>query len=47
MEIYKLPKILILHLKRFNKRDDNSSILKIWNFVDFPIENLDLSDFNL
>jgi ubiquitin carboxyl-terminal hydrolase 4/11/15 len=41
-EIWKLPDILVVHLKRFS----NSRMLrdKIDDFVDFPIEGLDLGD---
>ena len=39
MEIYEAPHILIIQLKRF------SASSKIDTLVDFPIENLDLSQF--
>lgn len=38
--IWKFPKILIIHLKRFN--NDGT---KINNLIDFPINNLDLSPY--
>ena len=39
MEIYSLSEVLIIHLKRFRNNR------KIENFVDFPIENLDLTKY--
>jgi ubiquitin carboxyl-terminal hydrolase 4/11/15 len=39
MEIYKAPKVLVIHLKRF------SSHQKIDTLVDFPIYNLDLNSY--
>jgi ubiquitin carboxyl-terminal hydrolase 4/11/15 len=39
MEIYNVPNILILHLKRFNQNN------KITTLVDFPVENLDLTSY--
>ena len=46
MWIYKGPKILIFHLKRFK----SGSIVyknKIESLIDFPIDGLDLTDFLL
>jgi ubiquitin carboxyl-terminal hydrolase 4/11 len=53
MEIYKTPKILIIHLKRFKsgnvknfgKYFYESGGKKITELIDFPIENLDLSEY--
>eukprot|EP01114_Cavostelium_apophysatum_P000522 TRINITY_DN10473_c0_g1_i1.p1 TRINITY_DN10473_c0_g1~~TRINITY_DN10473_c0_g1_i1.p1 ORF type:complete len:811 (-),score=191.91 TRINITY_DN10473_c0_g1_i1:1186-3393(-) len=44
IEWYKVPKILIIHLKRFSFAN------RLWrdkldNFVDFPIKDLDISEF--
>ena len=39
IELYKIPKILIIHLKRFENGQ------KIKTFIDFPINNLDISPF--
>ncbi len=39
MEIYKAPHILIIHLKRFRNQS------KIDSLVDFPINDLDISEF--
>lgn len=41
--IYKLPKYLIIHIKRFVKND--YFIEKNPTIVNFPIKNLDLSEF--
>lgn len=41
LDIWKLPNILIIHLKRF--RYDKKSKEKLTTFVDFPIVGLDLS----
>ncbi|KAI3638683.1 hypothetical protein MIR68_003181 [Amoeboaphelidium protococcarum] len=45
MDLYKLPDVLVVHLKRFshtrNRRD------KIENFIDFPVYGLDLSEYTL
>lgn len=53
MEIYKTPKILILHLKRFKTSKINSigtyyytsGSSKISNFVEFPLKELNLSHY--
>ena len=39
IELYKIPKILIIQLKRFENGQ------KIKTFIDFPIKNLDISPF--
>jgi ubiquitin C-terminal hydrolase len=41
MDIWKLPSILIVHLKRFEFSSYKKS--KIKEYVDFPLKNLDLS----
>ena len=38
--IWKFPKVLIIHLKRFNNNSE-----KINNYIDFPIDELDLKDY--
>uniref|UniRef100_A0A6B2L6W3 USP domain-containing protein n=1 Tax=Arcella intermedia TaxID=1963864 RepID=A0A6B2L6W3_9EUKA len=40
-----LPEILVLHLKRFSQSWVTGEHRKIQNFVDFPLDNLDLSRF--
>lgn len=45
MEVFKLPKILIVHLKRFKHNGYYNS--KIDKFIDFPIDGLDLRDFTI
>ena len=50
MDLYKLPPVLIVHLKRFLKNDHESSFFrnasrKITELVDFPIKSLDLSEY--
>lgn len=53
MEIYRTPKILIIHLKRFKsgnvktfgKYFYESGGKKITDHIDFPIQNLDLSQY--
>ena len=55
MDIFKLPKVLILHLKRFKTSRVHSigsyffsgGSSKIGTLIDFPIENLDLRKYNL
>jgi ubiquitin C-terminal hydrolase len=57
MDIYKLPKILLIHLKRFKKEGDSAksssyfhrqnTARKIKNLVEFPIFDLDMSPFTL
>ena len=53
MDIYKSPYYLIFQLKRFKQDNDGSSIFNIFNssknttFIDFPITNLDLSNYIL
>ena len=56
MELYKIPKILIIHLKRFRQGGRVSSYGygyrsrgggKIDKVIDFPIENLDMSKYVL
>ena len=45
MDIYRLPKILIIHFKRFKQKGYFSS--KNNKLVDFPLEGLDMSRFSL
>eukprot|EP01017_Pseudomicrothorax_dubius_P009539 TRINITY_DN13259_c0_g1_i1.p1 TRINITY_DN13259_c0_g1~~TRINITY_DN13259_c0_g1_i1.p1 ORF type:complete len:299 (-),score=49.84 TRINITY_DN13259_c0_g1_i1:49-945(-) len=51
IQIFKLPEILIIHLKRFRTITSVSTgetgRVKISDVVDFPIEGLDLTDFVL
>ena len=55
MDIYKEPYYLIIHLKRFksNNEINNNYIFNIFNniknntFIDFPIQNLDLTEYIL
>ncbi|UJR38137.1 hypothetical protein I4U23_030816 [Adineta vaga] len=42
LSIQKCPEILVLHLKRFTQSFGRG---KLNNFVDFPIQNLELTDF--
>jgi ubiquitin C-terminal hydrolase len=44
LQISSLPKLLILHLKRFRQTLSGES-RKIETFIKFPIENLDLEEF--
>ena len=49
MDLYKLPPILIIHLKRFLKNDHESSFFrnasrKITENVDFPLMHLDMAE---
>ena len=43
IEIWKMPNILIIHFKRF--RYNQNQKRKMNNFINFPIQNLDLSGF--
>ncbi|GLT96361.1 hypothetical protein SLE2022_139870 [Rubroshorea leprosula] len=43
LDLWRLPKILVIHLKRFSYNWMLNG--KLETFVDFPIENLDLSDY--
>lgn len=45
IDLWKLPKILVLHLKRFGFSNRLLFREKIDNFVDFPLKNLDLTDY--
>lgn len=45
MHIYKSPKILILCLKRFKRKQYFQEKYSL--FVDFPVEGLDLTDYVL
>ncbi|EGR34211.1 ubiquitin specific peptidase 8, putative, partial [Ichthyophthirius multifiliis] len=45
IDLWKLPNILIIHLKRF--RFDKNIKAKIKNFVDFPIQNFDLQPYTI
>ena len=53
MDIYKSPYYLIFQIKRFKQDNEGSSIFNIFNssknttFIDFPINNLDLSKYIL
>ena len=55
MEIYKLPRILIITLKRFKQSKSSSrygmmsglNVKKIDTLVDFPLEGLDMSPYVL
>ena len=44
IDLWKLPPVLIIHLKRF-KYDRYGSRVKLENFVDFPVHDLDLRNF--
>jgi len=43
MTIYKFPRILVIHLKRFSPTERYRS--KLSTYVDFPVSNLDLSSY--
>ena len=48
--MFRLPPILIIHLKRFLKNDHEYSFFrnasrKITELVDFPIKSLDMSEY--
>lgn len=45
MRIFTAPKILIIQLKRFKHGENILSHNKIQDFIDFPIENLDLTKY--
>jgi len=46
MEVYKAPDYLILHLKRFShQRNTMFGTRKISDLINFPVTNLDLSQF--
>jgi ubiquitin carboxyl-terminal hydrolase 4/11 len=45
MDLYKVPEYLIIHLKRF--KNSNNYAEKNLTKVNFPLENLDLSDYVL
>jgi len=45
MEIYKAPPILMIQLKRFKAANSILSKAKIGEKIDFPLENLDLTNF--
>lgn len=45
MMLYKLPNILIIHLKRFKKDLSRVSFKKNQNFVDFPLDGLDMGPY--
>lgn len=52
MDLYKLPPILIIHLKRFLKNDNEYSFFrnasrKITELVEFPLTSLDMSEYLL
>lgn len=46
MEIYKVPRILIFHLKRF-KSSNKYFKSKLESLIQFPIEGLDMREFAL
>ena len=45
MELYKVPSILIIHLKRFYKKKSLKHFDKIEDFVDFPINGFELKNY--
>ena len=50
MDLFKLPTVLIIHLKRFLKSESETSFFrnisrKITEKVDFPLRSLDLSQY--
>lgn len=45
IDMWKLPPVLIIHLKRFQFSKKNN--LKIQKFVDFPVDELDFLEFDL
>jgi ubiquitin C-terminal hydrolase len=50
MDLFKLPPVLIIQLKRFLKNDHEPSFFrnasrKITEKVDFPLKSLDLSEY--
>lgn len=46
IDIWKAPNILIFHLKRFKfSKQDSGSASKIRNYVEYPLRDLDLSEF--
>ena len=45
MDIYRLPKILVIHFKRFKQKGYFSS--KNNKLIDFPLEGLDMKEFSL
>lgn len=52
MDIFKLPNILVIQLKRFIKKDEASGFFwetstKISDFVDFPTKSLDMRPYVL
>jgi ubiquitin carboxyl-terminal hydrolase 15 len=48
MEVYKAPEFLIMHLKRFShQRASLFSSRKIQEFIDYPLEGLDLTNYVL
>jgi len=50
MEIFKLPRVLIISLKRFKKSNSKygySSVQKMDTHIDFPLEGLDMSPYVL
>lgn len=44
-KIWKTPKILIIHLKRFLVNQYGIPTQKLFNMIDYPIENLDMSEY--
>lgn len=45
LQLYKTPKILIIHLKRFKKNMYGVTSEKIKNKIEFPINNLDIKPY--
>ena len=45
ISIYKPPKILVIHLKRFIRNDYGILTRKLTNYIKYPILNLDISDY--
>ncbi|EPS68125.1 hypothetical protein M569_06655 [Genlisea aurea] len=45
LDLWRLPEVLIVHLKRFFYNERTSETTKLNAFVDFPVEDFDLSNF--
>ncbi|KAF8108974.1 hypothetical protein N665_0104s0281 [Sinapis alba] len=45
LDLWKLPEILVLQLKRFRSSNKQHLVKKIEKFVNFPINDLDLSEY--
>ena len=44
LTIWRLPQVLVIHLKRF-RQDSNNDRFKITDPVNFPLKGLDLNEF--